>query len=75
MTLTLEFWKSIFQNSCICGNVGVKLSIGHISGLVVPIDMKWKGSALVGYWVNYLIFTFDLTHDPGLEIFKVKFPK
>ena len=24
----------------------------HISRMVGPIDVKWKGSALVGYWVN-----------------------
>ena len=27
-----------------------------------PIDVKLKGSALVGYWVQYVTFTFDLTH-------------
>ena len=30
-----------------------------------------KGSALVGYWVQYVTLTFDLTHDLGC--FKVKF--
>ena len=34
-----------------------------------------KGSASVGYWVNYvtLTFTFALTHDLDLRFFKVKF--
>ena len=37
------------------------------------IDVKRKGSALVGYWVQYVTLTFDLTHDLGLGCFKVKF--
>ena len=49
----------------------VKRSVGHISGMVGPIDVKRKGSASVGYWVNYVTLTFDLTHD--LWFFKVKF--
>ena len=40
---------------------------GHISGMVGPIDVKWKGSASVGY------LTFELTHDLDLGCFKVKF--
>ena len=51
----------------------VKHSIGHISGMVGPIDVKRKGGASVGYWVNYVILTFDLTRDLDLWIFKVKF--
>ena len=51
----------------------VKHSIGHISGMVGLIDVKWKGGALVGYWVNYVTSTFDLTHDHDLWFFKVKF--
>ena len=46
---------------------------GHISGMVGRIDVKWKGSALVGYWVQYVTLTFDLTHDLDLGCFKVKF--
>ena len=46
----------------------VKHSIGHISGMVGPIDVKRKGGALVGYWVNYVTFTFDLTHDLHLVV-------
>ena len=41
----------------------VKHFIGHISGMVGPIDLKQKGGALIGYWVNYVTLTFDLTHD------------
>ena len=48
---------------------------GHISGMVGPIDVKVKrkGSASVGFWVQYVTLTFDLTHDPDLVCFKVKF--
>ena len=48
-------------------------TIGHISGMVGPIDVKRKGGAWVGYWVNYVTLTFDLTHDLDLWFFKVKF--
>ena len=51
----------------------VKHSIGHISGMVGPIDVKWKGGTSVRYWVNYVTLTFDLTHDVDLWFFKVKF--
>ena len=51
----------------------VKLSIGHISGMVSLIDVKWKGGVSVGYCVNYVTLTFDLTHDLDLWFFKVKF--
>ena len=46
---------------------------GHISGMVGPIDVKRKGSALVEYWVQFVTLTFDLTHDLDLGCFKVKF--
>ena len=32
-----------------------------------------KASALVGYWVQCVTLTFDLTHDLDLGCFKVKF--
>ena len=51
----------------------VKHYFGHISGMVGPIDVKWKGSASVGYWVQYVTLTLDLTHDLDLGCFKVKF--
>ena len=51
----------------------VKHYFGHISGMVGPIDVKRKGSALVGNWVQYVTLTFDLTHDLDLGCFKVKF--
>ena len=51
----------------------VKHYFGHISGMVGPIDVKWKGRASVGYWVWYVILTFDLTHDLDLGCFKIKY--
>ena len=51
----------------------VKHYFGHISGMVGPIDVKRKGNASVGYWVQYVALTFDLTHDLDLGCFKVKF--
>ena len=41
--------------------------------MVSPIHVKRKGSASVGYWVQYVTLTFDLTYDLDLECFKVKF--
>ena len=51
----------------------VKHYFCHISGMVDPIDVKRKGIALVGYWVQYVTLTFDLPHDLDLGCFKVKF--
>ena len=51
----------------------VKHYFGHISGMVGLIDVKRKGSVLVGCWVQYVTLTFDLTHDFDLGCFKVKF--
>ena len=51
----------------------VKHYFGHISGMVGPIDLKRIGRALVGYWVQYVTLTFDLTHDLDLGCFKVTF--
>ena len=48
---------------------------GHISGMVAPIDVKRKWSALVGYWVQYVTLILDLTDDLDLGCFKVKFQK
>ena len=40
--------------------------------MVAPIDVKWKRSALVGYWVQYVTLIFDLTDDFDFGCFKVK---
>ena len=60
----LKFWMCFFR---------VKHYFGHTSGMVGPIDVKRKGSALVGYWVQYVTLTFDLTHDLDLGCFNGKF--
>ena len=44
----------------------VKHYFGHISGMVGLIEVKRKGNASVGYWVQCVTFTFDLTHDLDL---------
>ena len=41
--------------------------------MVGPIDVKRKGGASVGYLVNYVTLTFDLTHDLDLVISRSKF--
>ena len=41
--------------------------------MVSPIDVKQEESALIGYWVQYVTLTFDLTHDLDLGCFKIKF--
>ena len=51
----------------------VKHSIGHISGMVGPIDVKRIGGALVGFWVNRVTLTFDLTHDLDLVVSRSTF--
>ena len=41
--------------------------------MVGPIDVKRKGSASVGCWVNYVTLTFDLTNDLDLVVSRSKF--
>ena len=77
----IRFWRHFVEN-CYFGKFvktfpmcffKVKYYFGHISGMVGPIDVKRKGSALIGYCVQYVTLTFDLTHDLDLGCFKVKF--
>ena len=77
----LDFGLILFEN-CNFGKFSLKILdvffqgqhyFGHISGMVGRIDVKRKGSALVGYWVQYVTLTFDLIHDLDLGCFKVKF--
>ena len=65
------FGKFSLKNSDVLFKV--KHYFGHISGLVDLIDVKQKWSASDWYWVQYVTFTFDLTHDLDLGCFKVKF--
>ena len=77
----IRFWRNSVENCdfgkfCLTFRMcffKVKHYFGHISGTVGPIDVKRKGSALVGYRVQYVTLTFDLTHDLDLGCFKVKF--
>ena len=41
--------------------------------MVGPINVERKGGASVGYLVNYVTLTFDITHDLDLWCFKVQF--
>ena len=41
--------------------------------MVGPIGVKQKGGASVGYWMNYVTLTFDLTRD--LNLFQGKISK
>ena len=66
------FFAKFFWNVRMCF-FKVKHSIGHISGMVGPIDVKRKGGASVGYWVSYVTLTFDPTRDLGLVISMSKF--
>ena len=77
----IRLWRNSVEN-CYFGKFSIKFPmcffkvkhyLGHISGMVGLIDVKWKGSALVGHWVQYMTLTFDLTHDLDLGCFKVKF--
>ena len=67
----LLFWRMFFKFLDVFFKV--KHSVRHISLMVGPIEVKWKGVASDGYWVNYVTLTFDLTYDLDLGFFKVKF--
>ena len=45
------------------------------SGMVGPIGVKQKGSASIGYWVNYLSLNFDLNHDLDLGFLQSQISK
>ena len=64
MTLTFDLTHDLDL-----GFFKVKQSFEHISGKVGPIDVKRKGGASVGYWVDYVTLTFDPTHDLDLGFF------
>ena len=76
-----EFWEVLLETFILANFLlkirmcffKVKHYFGHIWGMVGPIDVKRKGSASVGYWVQYVTLTFDLTHDLDLGCFTVKF--
>ena len=57
----------------------VKYSIGHISGIVVPIDVKYligvkrKETKSCRYWADCLALSFDHMHDLDLEASRCTF--
>ena len=71
--LEIFILANFLQNNIRCVFFKVTHYFGQISGMVGPIDVKWRGSASVRYWVWYVTLTFDLTHDLELGCFKVKF--
>ena len=68
---TLFFCQIFFENfGCVFSRSN---TIGYISGMFGPIDVKWKGGASVGYWVNCVSPTFDLTPDLDLYFSRSNF--
>ena len=53
--LDLSCFKIKFRNSCISGIVGL-------------IDVKWKGSELVGYWLDCMTSPFGHIYDLDLGV-------
>ena len=72
----LDFWGNLLE-TFILPNFGCVFSrsntLGHISGVIGPINVKRKGGASVGYWANYVTLTFDLTHDIDLVVSRSNF--
>ena len=68
--LKLLFCQIFFENF---GCVFWSNTLGHISGMIGPINVKRKGGASVGYWANYVTLTFDLTHDIDLVVSRSNF--
>ena len=60
--LDLGCFKVNFRNSCIL----------RIAG---PIDGKWKGRELIGYWANFMTLPFDHTHDLDIGVSRSGFEK
>ena len=71
------YWKfyfsQIFLENCGC--------VFSRSNTLLDLSQEWlvrlmwneKGGALVGYWVNYVTLTFDLTHDLDLVVSRSEF--
>ena len=57
--LDLRCFKVKFRNNCISGIIGL-------------IDVKLKGSELIGYWADYMTLPFDHTHDLDLGVSRSK---
>ena len=48
----------------------VKHYFGHISEMVGPIDVKWRGSELIWCWADCMTLPFDHTHDLDLGVWR-----
>ena len=59
------FWHFIFSKCTMCFRGET------FWGMLVWLTWN-EGCESVGYWVNYVTLTFDLTHDLDLEFFNVK---
>ena len=46
------------------GQISKELYLRNVS----LIDVKWKGSELIGYCADYMTLPFDHTHDPDLWV-------
>ena len=64
------FWEFFFKFQMYLFTV--KHCIGSILRMVGWIDMKQKGCALDGFWVNYVTWNFDLTPDFDLGSIRLK---
>ena len=51
----------------------VKHYFGHISEMIGPIDVKRKGSASVGYWVQYVTLTLTSLMTLTLDVSRSNF--
>ena len=51
----------------------VKFWNSGIPGIIGLIDVKWKGSELMGYWAVCMTLPFDHTHDLDLGVSRSEF--
>ena len=62
---TIRFWRNSVGTFFFKFVSKVKHCIDHILGMVglTDVKLKKKGSASIGCLVNYVLSTFDFTHD------------
>ena len=83
MVITWLVCEEILSETVILANFLLKFQICFFmvkNKYILAMSQEWlvrlmwnKRSVLVGYWVQYVTLTFDLTHDLDLGCFKVKF--
>ena len=62
--LETSYSANLFFFNCGCAfSSKSEQSIYHMLGMVSRIDLTRKGNPSAVFWVNYVISTFDLTHD------------